>query len=67
MFYVCYYGGYYGDLGASICIVMSIATGNWALMSRESNIIFQREFGCVAQSFKLCLIQLSEQEIVEKI
>lgn len=36
------------DLDASICIVMSGATGNWVLMFHESDVVFWGDFGRVA-------------------
>lgn len=55
------------DLGASVCIVMSRAAGHWALMNHESDVVFWRDCGCVALGFTVCVIQVGEQEIVEKI
>lgn len=43
----------------SVCIVMSWALGNWVLMNHESDTVFQRDL------VLKCVIQLSEQEIVE--
>lgn len=46
---------------------MSGVTGNWALLNHESDRVFWRDFGCVALGLTTCVIQLSEQEIVERI
>lgn len=42
------------DLGASICIVMSGAMGNWALMSRESESILEGLWLCCSGFYTVC-------------
>lgn len=46
---------------------MSGVTGNWALMGLESDKVFRRDFRWVALGFTICVIQLNEQKIMDKI
>lgn len=46
---------------------MSGVTGNWALMGLESDKVFCRDFRWVALGFTICVIQLNEQKIMDKI